>query len=134
MNAQEADNILDSCSDVFKSFSQSHALRLKRNDHFEGVNRAFEWSEGGILKVIDVEFTYTDKPRFEIFVKAFNRIGLVLHRYGGILRFVVPLRQWYRHHTGVELPKDKAKLIDILEKAYQELVAVDSTSLSVKKK
>lgn len=129
MNAQEADSILDTCSEVFQSFCQAHGMRIKRNDHFEGVNRVFEWTEGAILKAIAVEFTYSDKPTFEISMKAFNRIGFLLHRYGGVLRRVVPLRQWYNRLTEIELPHDKERLPRLLENAYRDLAAIGIASL-----
>lgn len=129
MNAQEADIILDACEEVFQSFCQTHGMRIKRNDHFEGINRVCEWTESGILKTISVEFTYADKPAFEIHIKAFNRIGFLLKRYGGFLGRVVPLRQWYSRLTEVELPRDKDRLSSLLEDAYRSLTAVGAESL-----
>ncbi len=125
MNAQKADSILDSCSEVFQSFCLAHGLRIKRNDHFEGINRVFEWTEGATLKAVVIEFTYSDKPSFDISMKAFNRIGLWLHRYGGVLGRLFPLRQWYNRLAQVELPQDKGRLAGLLEDAYRELAAIE---------
>lgn len=129
MNAQQADSVLDTCSMIFQSFCHIHGMRIKRNDHFEGVNRVFEWTEGGILKAITIEFTYSERPAFEISMKAFSRIGLFLHRYGGVLRHLVPLWQWHNRQTEVELPRDIERLPGLLENAYQNLSGIGITSL-----
>ena len=129
MNAQQADEILDTCSGVFDSVAATYGLHLNRNDHFEGVNRVLKWTDGPLLKAIAVEFTYSEKPSFEITIKAFNRIELLLCRYGGVLRHAIPLRQWYRRYAQVELPQDVEHLESLIKNAYQELRCIGTSSL-----
>ncbi len=104
-------------------------MQIKKNNHFEGINRVFEWTEGGILKTIAVEYTYSEKPTFEISMMAFARIGWLLHRYGGVLRHIVPLWQWYSQLAVVELPRDKQKLPGLLEDAYRDICSIGTASL-----
>lgn len=68
MNAEQASRLLDGIDDALLSFARQHHMHLRKNTHFEAINRELRWREDGNDKAINIEYTYTDDPLFEVSV------------------------------------------------------------------
>jgi hypothetical protein len=114
MDAKEADAILAAQDPVLETFCSRYGLRLKKNDHFEAINRVLQWNDGGLLKVINIEFMYRDKPAFDLQILVGPK-----HR-----RLVGKHQLQPRKMCEVELPIPPHELEDLLGRAKRDLDAV----------
>jgi hypothetical protein len=114
MDAKEADAILAAQEPVLETFCSRHGLSLKRNDHFEAINRAFQWKDDGLLKVINIEFMYRDDPAFDLQLL----VSSMPRRLAG------NRQQRARKMCEVRLPMSPHDLEDLLERAKRRLDAI----------
>lgn len=68
MNAHKADTLLDDIDDILSRFGRTFGMRKAKNTHFEAINRELRWKHDNREKRINIEYTYTDTPMFEVSV------------------------------------------------------------------
>ncbi|NQU40347.1 MAG: hypothetical protein HQ523_10380 [Lentisphaerae bacterium] len=114
MDAKTADTLLDGIGEALSRFAREYGMRLAKNTHFEAINRELRWKDENREKVINIEYTYTDGPLFEVSVSVAS-----VHRFGR--GATTPMRHAVRDIT---LPVPNPEVEELLLDAKMQLDAI----------